>query len=234
MTFFIPQKAMVIVAHPDDPEFFCGGLTALWAKQGTEIAYLLLTSGNKGSDNPTITPPELARLRQQEQRQAANVLGVKHITFFDENDGELTPTLAIRQKVVREIRNFNPDAVITTDPTTYFRGTRINHPDHRAAGEIAVGALFPATGNRMYHPELLQQGLAPHTVPHVFLAAPTEVNLWVDISDVFELKLKAIMAHQSQIKDPDDLAVRLKEWSKATDEYGRDVYREAYRHLQIA
>ncbi len=231
---YTPEKAMVIMAHPDDPEFFCGGLTAQWAGKGAHITYLILTSGNKGSDDPTMTPERLAEIRQAEQRRAAAVLGVQDVIFFAENDGELIPALAIRRQVVREIRAVKPEAVIAPDPTRYFFGnTYINHPDHRAAGEIALGALFPATGNRMYHPELLQHGLPPHTVPHIFLANPAEVNLWLDISAEFELKLKAILCHQSQIKEPQHLADRLRQRSKAIDEYGREVYREGYRHITI-
>ncbi|MFQ5575594.1 MAG: PIG-L deacetylase family protein [Anaerolineae bacterium] len=234
MMSYLPQRAMIIMAHPDDPEFFSGGTIALWAKNGAEIAYLILTSGNKGSSDPAMTPERLAETRKNEQQNAADVLGVTRLTFFDEPDGELMPALKIRQKVVKELRRFQPDAVIAPDPTRYFYGnTYINHPDHRAAGEIALGALFPATGNRMYHPELLSQGLEPHTVPHIFLVNPVEPNLWVDISAVFELKLKAILCHQSQIQDPDNLAQRLKARSKAIDEYGREVYREGYRHMTI-
>jgi LmbE family N-acetylglucosaminyl deacetylase len=234
MLMYSPQKAMVIVAHPDDPEFFCGGTTALWSKSGAEIIYLILTSGNKGSDDPTMTPERLAQTRKEEQLNAAKVLGVKEVIFFDESDGELMPTLEIRERVVQEIRRSQPDAVIAPDPTRYFfRDTYINHPDHRAAGEIALGALFPATGNIMYHPELLKRGLGPHTVPHIFLTNPTEPNLWIDITDVFDLKVEAIFCHKSQIKDPEGLSDRLRERSRAIDEYGREVYREGYRHMII-
>lgn len=230
---FIPQRAMVIMAHPDDPEFFCGGLVALWAQQGTHIEYLLLTNGNKGSDDPDMTPARLKTIRQREQRAAADVLGVGEITFFDEPDGELTPSLALREQVVRQLRRFRPDAVIAPDPTTFFWHNRINHTDHRAAGQIAADALFPAVGNRMYHPELLAEGLEPHTVPHIFIAGTTRPDLFVDISAVFDTKLAAIFQHTSQISDPDGVAERLKQWHTATDEYGRTVLREAYRLLHI-
>ncbi len=234
MSVYIPQKAMVIMAHPDDPEFFCGGILALWAREGTEIAYLILTNGNKGSDDPTMTSEQLTVIRQTEQRNAARVLGVKEIIFFDENDGELIPTLEIRKKVVQELRRFQPDAIIAPDPTRYFyANTYINHPDHRAAGEIALGAAFPATGNRMYHPELLEQGLEPYPLRHIFFAGASETTLWVDISEVFELKIEAILCHKSQIKDPEELQERWRQRSKATDEYGREVYREGYRYMII-
>lgn len=234
MITYLPKKAMVIMAHPDDPEFSSGGMIALWAKSGAEITYLILTSGNKGSDDPTMTPERLAETRRQEQDAAAKTLGVKRVIIMGENDGELISTLEIRKKVVKEIRRYQPDAVIIPDPSRYFfQNTYINHPDHRAAGEIALGALFPATGNRMYYSELLNQGLEPHTVPHIFLANANEPTLWVDISEVFETKVQAILCHESQIKEPESLAERMRERSKAIDEYGREVYREGYRHMII-
>jgi len=230
----IPETAMVIVAHPDDPEFFCGGLIALWAKYGTEITYVILTNGNKGSNDPEMTPERLAMTRRVEQENAAQVLGVKRVLFFEKNDGELFSTLEIREKVVREIRRYRPEAIIASDPTRYFfQNAHINHPDHRAAGEIVMGAVFPATGNRMYHPELLDEGLEPHTVHHIYLAGTNEPNLWVDIGEVLEIKIEAIRCHVSQVKEPDKLAERIRERSKGVDEYGREVYREAYRHLGI-
>lgn len=234
MTLYQPQKAMVIMAHPDDPEFFCGGLVAHWAKNGAEIAYLILSNGNKGSDDPAMTPERLAEIRQSEQRRAADVLGVKHITYLNENDGELFPSLEIRKRVVAEIRRFKPEAAITCDPTRFFFGSSyINHPDHRAAGEIALSALFPATGNRMYCPELLADGLLPHTVPHIFLAGTAEVNLWVDITGVMEQKVNAVLCHRSQIKDPQALPAELRDEAGAIDQYGQNVYREGYRHMGI-
>lgn len=229
-----PSKAMVIMAHPDDPEFFSGGLIALWAKHGTEITYLILTSGDKGSDDSTMTPERLIETRKLEQQAAADVLGVKQVIFFNERDGELFPSLKIQQQVVQEIRRFQPEAVIVPDPTRYFyKDTYINHSDHRAAGEIALGALFPATGNIMYHPELLKKGLKPHTVPRIFLAVPVEPNLWVNISTVIDTKIKAISQHQSQIKDIEALPDKIRQRSQAVDEYGQTVYREGYRQMVI-
>jgi LmbE family N-acetylglucosaminyl deacetylase len=234
LTINVPQSAMVIVAHPDDPEFFCGGTIALWCANGTEIRYLILTNGNKGSDDPDMTPEKLAAIRKEEQQAAADVLGVKQVIYFDEPDGELEHTRGLRQRVVSEIRRYQPEVVITLDPSRYFAGDRyINHADHRAAGEVAIDAIFPAARNRMYHPELLNHGLEPHTVKEVYLSGANEPNLWVDISDVFDTKIAAISCHASQIKDPDDLHQRIKERSMATDQYGRDVLHEEFRVMRI-
>jgi LmbE family N-acetylglucosaminyl deacetylase len=225
---------MVIVAHPDDPEFFCGGTIALWCANGTEIRYLILTNGNKGSDDPDMTPEKLAAIRIKEQQAAADVLGVKQVIYFDEPDGELQHTRGLRQRVVSEIRRYKPEVVITLDPSRYFFGDRyINHADHRAAGEVAIDAVFPAARNRMYHPELLNHGLEPHTVKEVYLTGTGEPNLWVDISDAFDTKIKAIRCHASQIAGRDDLDERIRERSIATDQYGRDVLHEEFRVMRI-
>jgi LmbE family N-acetylglucosaminyl deacetylase len=234
LTIQVPERALVIVAHPDDPEFFCGGTIALWCANGAQMSYLILTNGNKGSDDPDMTPEKLAITRRAEQRAAADVLGVKEVTFFDEPDGELQPTLRLRKEVVAQIRRWKPDAILALDPTRYFTGnTRVNHADHRAAGEVALDAIFPAARNRMYHPELLADGLEPHYVSEVYLAGTEEPNRWVDISSVIDTKIKAILCHTSQLKEPEKLEERIKERSKSKDEYGREIYREGFRLLDI-
>lgn len=226
---------MVIMAHPDDPEFFSGGLVALWCAAGTEMSYLILTNGNKGSDDPNMTPEKLATIRKEEQQAAADVLGVKRVLYMDEPDGELNPTLNLRVRVVAEIRKYKPDAIIALDPTRYYYGdTRLNHADHRAAGEVAIDAVFPAAGNRMYHPELLDLGLEPYDVKQVYLSRPVEPNIWVDISDVIATKIKAILCHTTQIKDPENLPTRIRERTHAIDQYGREVFQEEYKIIKLA
>jgi LmbE family N-acetylglucosaminyl deacetylase len=225
---------MVIVAHPDDPEFSCGGTVALWARESAEIIYLILTNGNKGTDDPAMTPERLTELRRQEQRHAASLLGVKTIIFLDEPDGELEPTLILRQQVVREIRRYRPEIVICPDPSAfYFGDVYVNHPDHRAAGRVALEAIFPAARNRMYHPELLAEGLTPHTIHDIYLVGALQPNHWVDITQVMDLKLKAIRAHASQLADPEDTLERVRQRAEAIDEYGRSVYREGFHYLKI-
>lgn len=225
---------MVIVAHPDDPEFFCGGTIAVWCANGAEVSYLILTNGNKGSDDPEMTPQRLAQIRREEQQAAADVLGVKRVLFLDEPDGELQPTLDLRKRVVAEIRRYKPEAIVAPDPTRYFfMNSRINHADHRAAGEVAIDAVFPAARNRMYHPELLYDGLEPHTVELLYLTATDQPNLWIDISEVIETKIKAILCHASQIKDPAGLKERIYQRHRAVDQYGREVFREELKLMEI-
>jgi LmbE family N-acetylglucosaminyl deacetylase len=229
-----PKRAMVIMAHPDDPEFFTGGTIALWARAGAEISYLILTNGNKGSDDPGTTPEQLTKLRQEEQRTAATMLGVKTIVFLDEPDGELQPTLRLRQRVVREIRRHRPDMVICPDPSAYYFGdSYVNHPDHRAAGQVALEAIFPAARNPMYHPELLDEGLVPHAIHEIYLAGARQPNRWVDITDVMDVKIRAIQSHASQLPDPEGALERVRQRAEAVDEYGRSVYREAFYYLKI-
>ncbi len=229
-----PTRAMVIMAHPDDPEFFCGGTTALWASHGCQVTYLILTNGNKGSDDPTMTPAALKDIRQKEQRAAADVLGVERVIFFDEPDGELQSTLELRKKVVAEIRRYQPEVVVGPDPSRFFfADSYINHVDHRAAGLVTIDAVFPAARNRMYHPELLDDGLEPHTVKQVYLAGTEQPNLWVDIGPVLEKKIAALVCHASQIFDADELRAGVVQRSKAVDEYGREVIREGFRVMKI-
>lgn len=222
------------MAHPDDPEFFCGGTIALWCAGGAEVTYVILTNGNKGSDDPMMTPEKLAAIRQVEQQAAADVLGVKRVIFLEEPDGELQPTLSLRKRIVAEIRRYKPEVIITPDPTRYFyANTFINHADHRAAGEAAIDAVFPAARNRMYHPELLAEGLEPHTVKEVYLSGSQQPDRWIDISEVFETKLKAILCHASQVREPENLAQRMTDRHKAVDIYGREVLREEFNAMIV-
>ena len=227
------KRAMVIVAHPDDPEFYCGGTIARWVREGVEIYYLIMTNGNKGSSDPTMTPERLADLRRAEQRAAAQILGVKGVVFLDEPDGELQPSLQLRRQVVREIRRYRPDIIACPDPAAfYFDSGYINHPDHRIAGVVALEAVFPAARNRMYHPELLEEGFEPHAVHEIYLVGSVQPNRWVDISDTIDLKIEAIKAHASQIGDPEVLE-RVRQRALDIDQYGRQVYREAFHYLYI-
>ena len=234
MSIQAPNRVMVIVAHPDDAEFFCGGTVALWCSAGAEVTYLILTNGNKGSDNPEMTPEKLATIRQKEQRAAADVLGVKNVIFLDEPDGELVSTLDLRKRVVAEIRRYKPDIIVGPDPSRFFfADSYINHADHRAAGLVTIDAVFPAARNRMYHPELLDVGLEPHTVAEVYLGGSEHPNRWVNISSVLEKKLDALRCHASQFDDPEEVVKRITERSREVDEYGQEVFREGFRVMKI-
>ena len=196
------NRVLVVMAHPDDAEFGCGGTIARWASAGKEINDVLCTSGDKGSSDPDVIPYKLAQTRRAEQINAAHALGAHDVVFLSYEDGTLTNTLALRRDIVREIRRFRPDAVICQDPTTRFGGNRyLNHPDHRAAGDACLDAVYPSARDPLVFPELVEEGLAPHKVTQVFVANPSEANCLVDISGTLERKLDALRQHRSQITD---------------------------------
>ncbi len=226
------QRVLVVLAHPDDPEFFCGATLAKWAHEGREIRYLLLTCGDKGSDNPDMTPEDLCADRQGEQRAAAKVIGARDVVFLSWHDGELFNTLDVRREIVREIRRFKPHVIVTGDPLSYIRVNGINHPDHRAAGAATLDAVFPAAGNLMYFPELLSEGLQPHAPKEVWLSVTQEPNMWVEVNDTVDIKLAALREHKSQIKDMASLEKRIRERLRRNDFYG-EVYTEGFRVIKF-
>ncbi|MBG0771234.1 MAG: PIG-L family deacetylase, partial [Anaerolineaceae bacterium] len=154
-----PKEILVILAHPDDPEFFLGGTIARWIKAGHTVRYVLLTQGDKGAKDVTLTKDDISSLRIKEQNAASKSLGVASVDFFDYEDGYLVPDLEMRKKVVREIRRFRPQILVTCDPTNIFPHPQyINHPDHRYAGQVVVDAVFPAAGNHFFFTDLVEEG----------------------------------------------------------------------------
>lgn len=228
-----PERVMVILAHPDDPEFFCGGTVARWGREGREIIYVLATRGERGADDPAMSPERLARIREEEQRAAARILGVREIIFLDYPDGSLTPTLQLRRDLTRQIRRWKPDVVITCDPTIRYRSGYLNHPDHRAIGDAALDAVYPDARNPLQFPELRAEGLEPHRVREVYIAGAQEPDTEVDITDTLALKLEALRQHRSQIADPDGLEARLREWYRKEAPDGTVRYVERFRRVVL-
>lgn len=206
------KRIMCVFAHPDDPEFFCGGTLAKWAAEGAQITYVLATSGDKGSDVPDMTPEKLIAIREEEQRCAAAVIGVRDIVFLHYRDGELQVTPELKRDIVRMIRLRQPDFVVTNDPTTWWNlFNRPNHHDHRTIGVAALEALFPAAGNRMYFPELERdEGLAPHRVKQIWLTVTRDPNVKVDVTDFVDTRIRALREHKSQIADMAALETRIR------------------------
>jgi LmbE family N-acetylglucosaminyl deacetylase len=196
---------LVVAAHPDDPDFGVAGTAARLAREGHIVHYLMLTSGDAGSEDPSIPPEELMRTREAEQQAAARVLGLSSVHFLRYPDGELEPTLGLRKEIVRVIRKLQADVVICQDPRALVDddNTYLNHPDHRAAGQAALDAAFPAAGNPSAFRDLLDQGLRPYKVKEVWLyfTSAHQVNHWVDVTDTIEQKIEALTAHTSQIGD---------------------------------
>lgn len=217
------QRAMVIVAHPDDPEFSAGGTIGLLTGQNVEVTYVILTDGSKGSDDRSIPTEELIATRRKEQREAARRLGVRRVIFFDEPDGHLTNRYELQRDVVRELRRHRPEVVITFDPQRfYFEDHYINHSDHRVAGEIAFAAVFPASQNFRYFPELLDEGFAPHYVREVWISGAAGPNFEVETEETFEVRLEALKAHVSQFGSGEEIEARIRQWR---EEEGRAVER---------
>ncbi len=206
------DRVLVVLAHPDDPEFFCGGTIARWAASGKEITYCLLTRGDKGSDGDNLSTQELAEIREVEQRAAAKVLGVHQVMFLKELDGYVLPTLDLRRDIVRVIRQVKPKVVITCDPTNFFPSNYyINHADHRAAGQVTLDAVYPAARSALYFPALRQEeGLQPYKVREVYVSGAQHPNITVDITQFFNQKVAALSEHRSQIKDIAALEERMR------------------------
>ncbi len=197
---YVPESAMVVVAHPDDAEFMVAGTVAKWTRGGATVTYVVVTKGDKGSDDPDMTPSRLTEIREAEQRAAGAVLGVKHFEFMGYDDGYLQHTLALRRDLARLIRRYRPEVVMCFDPTNrFFSDTYTNHPDHRASGDATVDAVFPTARDRLTFPELLADGLEPWKVKQLWMGGTGEPNVWVDIGDTLDLKQKALAAHPSQL-----------------------------------
>ncbi len=217
----VPSSAMVIFSHPDDAEFVTAGTVAYWAEQGCEITYLSATSGDKGSSDSDISREKLIETREKEQRAAADVLGVMHVEFLGYEDATLVADLELRLQITRMIRKYKPEAAICQDPTTRYVGQwYIQHPDHIAMGEAALAAIFPSARDHLTFPQLLEEGLEPHKVKYVFLSGPTEPDVWIDTTSVFDKKVAALKAHASQVGDwdPSDM---LRTWARDTAAHAR-------------
>jgi LmbE family N-acetylglucosaminyl deacetylase len=196
----VPESAMVIIAHPDDAEFTMAGTIAAWSKAGCRVTYVVCTDGNAGSHEPGMTRERLAEIRRREQRAACERLGVSDVLFLGYDDGQLQPTLELRRDLVRVIRQYQPQVVLTSDPTRMFASDRyINHPDHRAAGQAALDAVAPAAAMPLLWPEAGE----PHRVHRVYIYGNSEPNEWVDISQTIDQKIEALKLHASQMGDWD-------------------------------
>jgi LmbE family N-acetylglucosaminyl deacetylase len=231
----LPARALAVYAHPDDPEISAGGTLAKWAEAGTEVWVLITTKGDKGTQDPDADLEALAALRIEETAKAAAMLGFVGTRHLDHPDGELFDDLALRESIVRVIREVRPDVVLCPDPTAVFFGDGYyNHRDHRVTGWAALDAVAPAAGNPHYFPEHLAEGLAVHHVGAVYLSGTLEPNCWIDISDTLERKIDALFCHASQLTETG-------EWFRQflrdrAEEAGREAgvaYAEGFRRLSF-
>jgi len=230
-----PRRVAVFMAHPDDPDFSCAGTCARWAADGHHITYVIITNGDKGSDDRELPGAQLAKIRETEQRAAADILGVKDVVFMRQPDGMLVPNLELRREIVRMIRRLKPDILICQDPMTWFVGREyINHPDHRASGQVVLEALFPASRNHRMFPELLEEGLEPHRVEEVYVATSKESDTFIDITAFMDIKIQALRAHVSQMGDWDpDEPVR--NWNREDGKRAEPPveYAEDFRYFKL-
>jgi LmbE family N-acetylglucosaminyl deacetylase len=205
-------RALVVVAHPDDVDFWAGGTVACWTGAGIAVAYCVLTDGDSGGFDPRIPRSAIPDIRRAEQEAAAVELGVSDVRFFGYPDGRLEPSYALRRDITRVIRQVRPQRVLTWTPEWSWQRFHRNHPDHRAVGEAALSAVFPDARNPFAHPELLsEEGLEPWEVGEVWLMGTPSPNHYVDITDTLERKVAALRAHGSQTVHRDKLAEELRE-----------------------
>lgn len=231
--FYRPKRAMVIAAHPDDIEFLVAGTVARWVRAGAQLCYVLCTSGDAGIAEAAMRREEVIAIREAEQRAAAAVIGVREVVFLREPDGLVEPTLALRKKLVREIRRFQPEAVICGDPTlVWFSPTYVNHPDHRAAAEAALAAVFPTAGQPHLFAELAAEGLAAHKVRKLYVEAWLGGDTFVDITETIDLKIAALKQHVSQVQqiDPEQF---VRHWGKVQAQGQAMEYAEAFRVITL-
>ena len=222
---------MIITAHPDDSEFTVAGTVARWVQEGRHVVYVICTDGSRGSNEPDRPPETMAPIRRDEQLAAARVLGVQTVILLNHEDGTLQPTLELRRELTVLVRRYRPDVVVCTDPSRYFhRNVYVNHPDHRAAGEAALYAVFPSACTRFIFRELLDEGLEPHKVSELYLSGTLEPDTFVDISATVDLKVKALQCHRSQVP-PETVETRIRDWA---GELGRKYgvpFAEEYRRI---
>jgi LmbE family N-acetylglucosaminyl deacetylase len=208
------SRVLVIVAHPDDVDYGAAGTVASWTSSGVEVAYCIVTDGDAGGFDASVPRSAIAGIRQEEQRKAAAVVGVTDVEFLGYPDGRLTVGLPLRRDIARVIRRVRPDRVVVQSPVRDLRSMYGSHPDHTAAAEAAMCAVYPDARNPFAHPELLrEEGLEAHTVAQVWVMSPNDrADHYIDITDHFEQKLAALSAHTSQTGHLTDLAARMRGW----------------------
>ncbi len=234
---YVPKCAVSVHAHPDDQEFTVAGLLACWAQAGCDVISVIVTDGAAGSNDPTKDDsykPEMARLRELEQSAANAVIGVRETVFLRYPDGTLEPTLELRRDLTRVIRKYKPEAVVTGDPQGVFYGNGyINHPDHRAAAQAALYAVFPSSETRLIFSDLLKEGLEPHKVKRLYVHGSDHSDTWVDISTTIDVKIAALKKHASQLVDWDPEKM-IREWAAEEAKDHGMQYAEAYKVMILS
>jgi LmbE family N-acetylglucosaminyl deacetylase len=211
-----PDRVLVVVAHPDDIDFGSAGSIATMTDAGTHVAYCLVTSGEAGEDDMTMSSQDLAALREAEQTAAGAEVGVSEIHWLHHPDGCVVADLDLRRDIARVIRIVKPDVVISQNPEPDWDRVYRSHPDHLAAAAATMAAVYPDARNPRAHPELLEEGHLPHTAREIWMGGQNP-SLVIDIGPVFERKVAALRAHTSQTaRMGARLPELLSEWSMET------------------
>ena len=230
-----PGRVLVVAAHPDDIEFGAAGTIGRWIAEGADVQYLLFTRGDKGSSDPAANPEAIATIREREQRAAAAELGASSVDFLSEADGQVEVSLRLRERVTYAIRRVQPDLVMTHDPTVLFVNNEwVNHPDHRAVGQVVVDAVFPTARDPLNFPEHIAEGLSPWKVGELYLWATNEANRFVDIGDTLDLKLRALARHASQFEDYAEIERWMRQRAEELGERAGYPAAEAFRRVVLA
>jgi len=224
-------QVMVVTPHPDDAEFGVAGTVARWIGEGKDVIYVVCTNGDKGTNDPNMKPEELAKIREEEQLAAANLLGVREVVFLRHPDQGLEDTTEFRKEIVRLIRTYRPETVVTAAPHRRY----IWHRDHRITGRVTLDAVFPYARDFLAYPDLLEQGFQPHKVKEVLLWGSEDANYRSNITDTFDIKIAALRCHKSQISDnpSSELEERMRERHKMLAEGEDYELAEAFHRIEI-
>jgi LmbE family N-acetylglucosaminyl deacetylase len=214
------SRILIVTAHPDDVDFGVGGTIAGWTDAGKEVGYCVITDGDAGGFDPAVPRSEIPAIRRAEQTAAAKTLGVTDLTFLGYPDGRLEVSIDLRRDISRVIREFRPQRVVCQSPERSWGRIYASHPDHLAAGEAAICAVYPDARNPFAHTQLADEGLEAWTVPETWVMAHPNSTHWVDITDTLDRKVAALLCHESQMTDPSGLEVRMRAWSSAIAKAG--------------
>ena len=229
-----PKRMLVVTPHPDDAEGGCGATIAKWVKEaGTEVVVLMCTNGDKGTSDREMVPEDLAVIREQEQRNASALLGVKDVVFLAYPDGTLENSLQARCQVVREIRRHRPDIVFCIDP---YRSVSHTHRDHRMSGQLALDSAGSYAWSYLHFPEQIsEEGLLPHRVPEAFMWSTEQADVYVDVDGYLEAKAESLSAHVSQMRgrNPEHRLDRIKEGTAKQGEAVGLAHAEGFRRLRF-
>ncbi|GAC1386442.1 MAG: PIG-L family deacetylase [Candidatus Saccharimonadales bacterium] len=230
-----PKVVLGVAAHPDDLDYGAAGAMAAFANDGAAVHYLILTDGSKGSDKIDVTPDELIKIRQAEQRAAVKAIGGRSVEFLAYPDGELEVTMLLKQDIVRTIRTLKPDVVVTMDPGMLYSARRgfINHPDHRAAGQATLDAVFPLARDHLTFPHLYADGYQPHKTKTILLINFDEGNFAVDIGGTLPTKIAALRAHASQIGDPIAIEKLVTSWAESAGQAAGYTLAESFIRIDV-